>query len=125
MLGFYDGTGIELRNKIIDFVEANPEFMIGGMMTLRDYIFYEKHITLEEYSAMMRRTAFGGAIEIQLCCEMYKINVVVYQLSLTSGLYESMTSFGTKIEEKDRIIKDRIIFGDDNPMKYSASVREL
>ena len=66
----------QMRNIIVNYLSNNPK--LGGLLT-SDLVKLEKNITLNHYLRLMSNSnQWGGAIEIQVACNIWKCKIIVY-----------------------------------------------
>ena len=63
-----------LRSQICEYLSSNPE--IAGS-DAKDIVQWQTNIDLNKYIPLMRKNAWGGAVEIKAYCDIYEMNVLV------------------------------------------------
>ena len=67
-----------LRNILCDYISSNPT--IGGVKA-KDMIYWESGIPYNQYVRKMRNSyEWGGAIEIKVFCDIFKVNTLVLSI---------------------------------------------
>ena len=81
---------IEMRNTIIGFIERKPKYKISDAR-IKDWIKWENNLSWRKYvSYMLNQGTWGGALEIQLCSEIFRISLWSGQRAIifnTLGLF--------------------------------------
>ena len=85
---FVSENSSELRQKICDYLETNPNLMDN--MKASQVIYFENGQNLKDYINNMRSiSTWGGAIEIKCFCNIYNKNVFVRNIrDHTSSIIE-------------------------------------
>ena len=103
---FVSENSSELRQKICNYLESNPNLMDN--MSASQVIYFENGQNLKDYINNMRSTStWGGAIEIKCFCNIYNKNVFVRNIrDHTSSIIEFIIN--------PKIIKNRFNCDENN-----------
>lgn len=92
---------IEMRNTIIGFIERKPKYKISDAR-IKDWIKWENNLSWRKYvSYMLNQGTWGGALEIQLCSEIFNTNIVVLERGKNDGKFNIISKF---LRNKGRIV---------------------
>jgi len=92
---------IEMRNTIIGFIERKPKYKISDAR-IKDWIKWENNLSWRKYvSYMLNQGTWGGALEIQLCSEIFNTNIVVLERGKNDGKFNIISKF---LRNKERIV---------------------
>jgi hypothetical protein len=72
-----------LRGEICEFIRNHPNFKICDT-PLSDWVKWDSGSTCKDYARKMSRGSWGGGIEMAVCSQIQKVNIHVYERTISS-----------------------------------------
>jgi len=89
----FNKSHIEIRNEIIGYISEHPKKKISDAY-IKDWIKWEKNVSWRKYvKYMLNQGTWGGALEIQICSEIYNKNIVVLERGKNNNKFNIISKF--------------------------------